>query len=235
MGRVRRRSVAILGTAPGWQHGAARYWQPGWEVWGLNAMWQILPRTRWGISVDRYFELHGRTRLTNSRRPPDHWRQLAALEMPVYYLRGKAPSPRAVKFPLARVRRAFGGINYFACTFAYQIAFALVEGFTRIELYGAPLVGAREALVEQPCVAYWLGVAAGRGVQVHVEHAAKAGLLLHPYRYADQDARERRHTYGYAMAVYRDLSHWLLSEEARLWPDGPSFARDGRVKTEGGD
>lgn len=203
--------VAIVGMAAGWSEAFAT--PSDVEVWGINdgyLLWtpkQIARASRW-------FELHGDTPLTRSRREPDHWDRLAALTIPVYTFFDLPTVPTAIRFPLDAALSH--GRDYFACTMAYQIALALAEGATMIGLYGIPLTGAREALVERPCVEWWLGYAAGKGVEVRIGHVYSNGLGQQPYRYALEDIEERTHTYRIVVSHAAHVDPWLTAEEARL-------------------
>lgn len=201
--------VAIVGHAQGWD--AAPFEDPTWDVWGLNDGYLLYPEGR----ITRWFELHGDTPLTRSRRPPDHFERLGTLGIPVYYLTGDPPCASAVKYPLEAAIAV--GRDYFACTNAYQIALALHEGATEIALFGAPLQANREVVVERPCVAWWLGLAEGRGVRVTVNNGDRTiGLLQHPFRYAFDDESERLSVYGESLRVGQSLGSWLLAEASRL-------------------
>ena len=91
---------------------------------------------------------------------------------------GEVPSP--ARYPLARVQEA-GMRRYFSCTFAYQVALAVLEGFEELGLWGVQLhLGSpRERLVERRCVDYWLGYAEGRGLRVSQD----SGLAWQPHLY----------------------------------------------------
>ena len=206
-------NVAILGMAPGFEQ-AFEASPPYTEYWGLNDLYlrlspaQLKKMTRW-------FELHPDTPLTRARRSPDHWASVAALHVPVYRFSPQASIPSGRVFPLEQAIAA--GRDYFACTMAYQIALALSEGVTRLGLYGTPLCGTlREALVERPCVEWWLGLAEGRGVEVIIAHDEMMGLGRHPYRYADQDEDERLATYEYCWQHQMHGLNWLIQETERL-------------------
>lgn len=99
--------------------------------------------------------------------------------------------PSAVAYPLAAVEARWG--KYFTCTFAYQIALALHEGFGRIGLYGIELKYGtpRERSVEWACVSYWIGLCRGLGVTVDLPPATTLGT--HPYRYGVEYDAEKAH------------------------------------------
>ena len=202
--------VALVGTAAGCEE--APYGDPAWEVWGLNDGYKKFPQP---VQADRWFELHGDTPITRQRRDPDHWERLAALDIPVYTFHTLPSVPKATLFPLEQAfshRR-----DYFASTLAWQIALALAEGFTTIGLYGTPLIYGREAIVERPCVEWWLGYAQGKGISVIVHHWEQHGLSRQPYRYAgDYDRREREFTYAAVAAHAETVRGWLPTEDDRL-------------------
>lgn len=205
--------VAIFGTAQGWQE--TPFNDPSYEIWGLNDSYELLSDSQLR-RISRWFELHGDTALTRSRRPTEHWQRLSALGergVPVYTLFDLPEVVAAIRLdlvPLVAIK------DYFACTCAYQIALAICEGATTIELYGTPFLGPREALVERPCVEWWLGFADGKGVTTKVHHDYTHGLGRHSYRYAADDPNERLDVLRF-VKYERDLaSAWLQSEEVRL-------------------
>lgn len=202
--------VAILGTASGWE--MAPFEDPSFDIWGLNDLYQQLDPSQLAC-VRRWFELHPDTESTAARRPANHWKNLAQLGIPVYTF-SDVPVPSAVRFPLDLAISA--GREYFACTMAYQIALAIAEGADTINLYGIVLCGTlREAVVERPCVEWWLGLAEGRGVSVSVCHPYPYGLGRHRYRYALDDHDERSDVRVYCCAHYDRAFEWLLAEAIR--------------------
>ena len=201
--------VALIGSAPGWAQ--ALELDDSWAIWCLNEQYRLSEELT--SRATRWFELHGDTPLTRARRPADHWERLDALQIPVYTLYDLPRIRNAVDFPIEEVAAIQ---DYFACTFAYQIGLALLEGVKELRLYGTPLVGAREALVERPCVEWWLGYAAGLGVQVSIHHASPYGLGKQPYRYAYNDQPERYLAYRFAYAHHEDAERWMHYEEMRL-------------------
>jgi len=204
--------IAILGNAPGFER--APWQNPAWEMWALNDAYLSLAPAHMG-RVTRWFELHQNTALTQHRRPANHWLTLAALGIPVYTFARLPRIEHQVLYPLEAIERAMPRA-YFACTFSYQIALALFEGATAIGLYGTPLVGNREALVERPCVEWWLGYAEGKGVTIHVDHNESEGLMTHEYQYAKDDPHERMTTFHYVLQHQRYLTDWLMREACRL-------------------
>jgi hypothetical protein len=199
------KKIAILGTAGGWQD--APFNDDSWELWGLNTLYKQLSPAQLS-RFSRWFELHGDTPITRLRRPDDHWASLEALKVPVYTFHELPTITRVVKFPIQTAIDQ--GKDYFACTMCYQVALALSEGVTELALYGISLTTAREALVERPCLEWWLGLAEGRGVRVTITKSAEHGLGTHQWRYAFDDQEERTDTYLYVYEYYIGVMKWLI-------------------------
>lgn len=200
--------LALVGAGAGWR--GALDLDDSWEIWSCNQLYK-LP----GLEgkATRWWEIHGYTPLTKARRPADHWDRLNDLGIPVYTLFSLPGVWRAERLdiePLVAIK------DYFACTFAYQIALGLTQGLTELRLYGVPLIGDREALVEAKCVDWWLGYAEGRGVTVEVHHDSDYGLNKQPYRYAYNDQAERYLAYRFAYSHHLQVEQWLHYEEMRL-------------------
>lgn len=213
--------VALIGShGESWRQ--ALTLDESWEVWGLNEQYRLGDGTAFAQRATRWFELHGQTPLTNARRPANHWERLAALNIPVYMLFDLPGIKTAVQFPIEQAA-AIG--DYFSCTFCYQIALALIEGVTELRLYGTPLIGAREALVERPCVEWWLGYAQANGVEVTILHDSPFGLGKQPYRYAFNDQSERYLAYRFTYAHHADVEEWIHYEEMRLRVKRPWWSK----------
>ena len=224
---MREKRVAILGSATGWREA---FKDTDREIWALNDMYMARDNDgamlEHAAHITRWFELHGDTPITRSRRHEDHWRIIDNLNIPVYTLHD-VPVRQKVSYPI-EAATAVANRAYFACTTSYQIALALSEDFTSIDLYGICLTSTREALVERPCVEWWLGLAEGRGVKVSVNHPWNYGLGRHLYRYALDDDEERRDTYAFATMHTQQALPWLIAETKRLnlTPDPVDYGKD---------
>ena len=75
--------------------------------------------------------------------------------------------PMSKRFPLDEMKDYFTGAEwYFTTTVAYAIAYAIYAGYKRIEVYGVEMETNTEYAHQRPCVAYWCGVAYGKGIEV---------------------------------------------------------------------
>jgi hypothetical protein len=187
----RKRTVIIADGAIGGARHNPLYEQffsdPDAELWGMNMLFTACPWwTRW-------FEIH----VDYLSDAPVLYQQFLARDhsRPVYMVRREPTVPSSVAFPLADVVRGVSGA-YFTSTRAYMLALAVYEGFERIVCIGTGERQPERSLRSTRNVAYWLGVAAGRGIEVVqdwsegalVSYAGDAPGLLYGYRLTLADA-----------------------------------------------
>lgn len=164
------KTVWILGQAPNLS--AVPVPSPGTEVWCAN-QWKMYRRLSGGAVTDHYtrwFNLHPPEWIRNiSRR---EWKRLTHLDgtRPVYLQEATADVPGSVKFPREQIQEYFGSksqpFRYFTLSAGWLIAFALFEGFERIELHGFELRQAHRYEFERPCFFWWTREARSNGVEV---------------------------------------------------------------------
>lgn len=200
----RRRKVAICGS------GGVRQmpWEdPTYECWSLNNFWQTSRDRAGRIAASRWFEQHQIVPDVTGPRAGQiiqnahdmQW--IRECPVPLYTTEPFPENPRAVVWPVAAMARKYR--HYFTCTFAYQICQAIDEGFEEIRVCGLELVlgSKREATVEAACVAYWLGLAEGRGIRLDITRSLAHNLdakgypdpqflLYHPFHYGHDYWRE---------------------------------------------
>lgn len=150
------RSIAIMGSGP--SRAEAPWKDRRWEFWGLGRFWRWMPR--W----DLWFEMH-----QLSASSADEVRALQhTVKVPIYMPRRYPRIPLSRRYPLEAV--SAGHVKLFTCTFCYELALAIHQRVDRIGLFGVDLHGGspRERTVERLGVAYWVGVARGRGITVEI-------------------------------------------------------------------
>ena len=115
-------------------------------------------------------------------------------------------------FPLELIRARFGDRDYFTCTMCYQVALALVQGYTTIGLWGMELWqgSSRERTCELRGLEFWLGVAKGMGVEIVLPDYSC--LIQHPLLYGVDYAEEGALARGEVLGIVREWQH----EEAAL-------------------
>lgn len=204
----RRRKLVIYGNGHGRQEAREKLNDPAWEVWALNL---IPPFDAAGlVRADIWWDIHERKAQTAA-----DLRWIAAMPRPIYVPPDLLDAgPTCVRFPVERIEAALG-TNYWSCTFSYQIALALVEGFTDIGLYGVELAYGtrRERTVEWASVSYWMGFAEARGVRFHLPAVTRLGT--HPYRYGLEYAEEIDDVDGYLRAAEDEERQELAQLDAR--------------------
>lgn len=155
------KKVAIIGATDSCKD--APFDDPSWEIWGCNSLWKLCRDSSQQFRADRWFELH-----PMSVQTEEELIAIRVCPVPIYTLTDESSwAPNSVVFPILDILKRFP-YRYFTCTFAYQIALALHEGFSEIGLYGVDLSfgTARERVVEKACVEFWAGVACGVGVNI---------------------------------------------------------------------
>lgn len=103
-------------------------------------------------------------------------------ETPVFMADEYDDVPMSRRFPLEEMKDYFKGAEwYFTNTVAYAIAYAVYAGYKRIEVYGVEMETNTEYAHQRPCVAYWCGVAVGKGVEVDFHSPKFFKSLLYGY------------------------------------------------------
>lgn len=133
------------------------------EVWVIGGSYHKFPLER----ITRIYELHPRWMLADPAYNPGHleWLENEKPEHIRVVGYDDYPLQGALAF-CGNVRRGDGPNPYFTSSIDFLIAAALLEGFGRIELYGLDMGTSTEHKYQLPGASFWLGLAAGRGVEV---------------------------------------------------------------------
>lgn len=189
----------------------------GVELWLANSPTTTLLRcpramTQW----TRWFNLHSKQHILGTYPSAYHYFQNKAEGRPIYLLKQQPDVPTSIAFPYKQIQDFFavdGKPNrYFTCSITWLIAFAIFEGFERIELWGFELRDTKPGSAfawERPCVAYWIKQAQDHGVEVFYQCAIsklyEAGKMIpgDPTEYKDK-------LYGFSTKPEPD---WDLEKE----------------------
>jgi len=87
--------------------------------------------------------------------------------LPVYCTRKFDDIPSSLEYPLNEVRQFFG-TDYFGNSLDYMIALAIYQGYDVINTYGLNMSQGSKYIYEKPSTTFWLGIALGRGIEVHL-------------------------------------------------------------------
>lgn len=168
-----KEKVAIIGFTP--SKANAPWGDPNYEFWGLNALYvhqAEIPLDRF----TRWFDVHEMKAVTEERLT-----EYRKLPCPVYLQEVVPGMPHSVRFPKDEIEARFG--TYFTNSISWEIAFALLMGFTTIEVYGVDMAQDSEYRGQRPNVEYFLGVARGMGVEVKVAETSDLLHATHQYGY----------------------------------------------------
>ena len=181
------KSVYILGSGDsGWGF-QNRAFPEGSEVWGVNNMPIKHPSVPW----TRIFEVHkfslkGDTWLRKGQEMfrdlsvNDYVDKLNASGIPIYVLpHEECPFENAVVIPLDTLTKTYR--YFFSTTLSYELALALEEGFTHIDLLGVDMTLSSEYRDQRPSVTYFIGLAEGRGVKVSLPETSP--IVKNDYAY----------------------------------------------------
>lgn len=179
----KRTGVVIMAFGPTSKDVTLFQHDPSWEIWGLNnGYYNATAYDASGVlRADRWFEIH-----EMHAQPSDDLIWMNKCPVPLYVAdlaktREYGPMPNAVQFPRERLQQEIGIGAWWACTFAYQIALAIQEGFTKIALLGMEFGSPREWVMERPNVLWWSAYAAGRGIEIVIPKDST--FMQHPYAY----------------------------------------------------
>lgn len=184
----------------------------GVEVWLSNSPTTTLIRCPRAINYwTRWFNLHSVKHMKGAYPAGYSYYGTKAEGRPVYFLKVQPDVPTSIAFPREKIQAAFatkkGPNRYFTCSVAWLIAFAILEGFERIELWGFELRDSKLYYkLERPCVFYWIKQARDRGIEVTYQ----AAIEKIPFEPGDPDDHKGP-LYGYSTKPEPD---WDLETES---------------------
>lgn len=128
------------------------------ETWGLNRVYQMTKRRLDKLFFFDSVHIFGIDNLNRTGAEIITKDMIPGLE-------------KCTPYPLWEIIDQFK-TDYFTCTVAYMIAYAIYTGVERITMYGIDMATDKEYLTAQrPCVEHWVGFARGRGIQI----------IIHPW------------------------------------------------------
>jgi hypothetical protein len=183
------------------------------EFWGVNNLYGVaLP----GAKFTRWFEIHNIWFDNNikkllrrgdndfrGQKVEEYMKGLAALNIPIY-MQQFWPDlvPNSVQYPLAEMLNYFAvekglgrDARYLTNTISLEIALAIYEGFKDIHVYGVDMSVGTEYEKQRPSCEFWLGLAKGMGINIHVPDEA--------------DLMKTRFIYGFEEPLQNEFSKKL--------------------------
>lgn len=168
------KTVRIYGAARNVREAPIKQPDDNVEVWLYNSPTTTLLRCPRAINEwTRWFNLHSKHHILSTYPSAWSYYQDKAAGRPIYLLKAHSDIPTSITFPREAIQQFFatskGPNRYFTCSVCWLIAFAILEKFERIELWGFELRDTKPGSVfawERPCFAYWVQQAKLHGVDV---------------------------------------------------------------------
>jgi hypothetical protein len=189
---------AIVGYTPTCLEAVPLLDDPEWEVWGMNNLHLQPTFADKAAKFDAWFDLHPVAEVKKDE-PHVAWLARGADGVPVWTWDTHPDWPTTRAFPVHEVLARFPA--YFTNTVSWQLAWALMrlmthspdgnrapEGST-IAVFGIDMATGSEYAAQRPSVEYFLGLAAGLGVNVVLPE--RSDLLKSAVLYGEADTGMR--------------------------------------------
>ena len=158
--------IAIVGTASS-SIGYAPWSEPDTEIWAVSSIIKLWAKLM--PLVDVFFELH-----ENFEQLRPEFLPWAIENQPKIYMCEEHPDlDNSIAYPREQMEKQFA--RYFTSSVAYMLALAISEIPDCIGIYGVDMATAGEYYDQRPCCEFFLGVAAGMGIDVEIP---KSSALL---------------------------------------------------------
>jgi hypothetical protein len=151
------------------------------DVWVFNEAM----KEDWCSYATGVFQIHKPViwRSATNRNDPNHYEWLKSGDTPTIFMQDEYEDvPQSERFPLDEMKEMFPR-SYFTSSPAFAIALAIYKGYERIELYGVEMETNTEYAHQRTGVAYWIGYAEAKGIEV--EHISKGFWDAPLYAYED--------------------------------------------------
>lgn len=198
----KRNKVAIVGFADSYKEGP--YNDNTWDVWGLNSLWEVLPR--W----DLWFEIHDKEifawhtnkeigyGLTRDGKP--YVEGLTNIGVPVFMTQSYPEIPNSVAYPMDYMVKKYGnlflgpigaeGFRYWTNSISMMIAIAIDYGYPEIGIWGVDMATTVEYMQQRPSCEFFVGVAAGLGRKIFLP--ATCDLLKTRFIYGFEEEKKNQ-------------------------------------------
>jgi hypothetical protein len=189
------KKLAIVGAEP-LTRSNAPFDDKTFDIWAISN-WAAAP---WMLRSDAVIELHKPKLYMNHPKDATYWDWLQTTKIPVYMQAVDSRIKSSVEYPLAEIMAMVNvstngeSAKVLNSSIAYAIALAVHHGYEYIEVYGVEMSNSSEYRSQQPVFMFWVGFAAGMGVELHIN--CTQALLLQPlYGYEDMLNNEKLHGY----------------------------------------
>jgi hypothetical protein len=163
-----KKSVAIVGGGEATAQ-FAPFDDPEWEIWGLA--WHTAALKRYNLLFDIHhpsfkndhpYRLH-----YNSHKNQKYLDKVNASSVPVICApEALGTFKNGIAFPLKEVQASFPKRDFLECTISYMLAYAILNGYERIGLWGCHFTGKEEYQCQLPSATWLLGYAEAKGIEI---------------------------------------------------------------------
>lgn len=174
--------LAIVGWASSTRD-LAPFDDPSFDIWGCNEIAQFV-----GQRATLNFQLHNAAEIKRKASVgyDKRMEMVVNAPYPTMVQPSMAHMPNTVEFPFDDIRAKYG--DFFTSSIAWMLVYALDLGYDEIHIYGVDMAAEDEYSHQRPCLAYWIGVGRGMGVDIILpEHNS---LLVAPYLYAVEEPQD---------------------------------------------
>ena len=176
--------LVILGSHPG-TRSEFDFDRTDCDVWVFNEAAQ----KDWVKRADAVFQIHAPVIWRNpaNRNDAGHYEWLTSGNTPSIYMQEDYDEvPQARRYPREEIRDALlsnfnGGQEYYTSSPAYGVALGIYLGYDRIEIYGVEMETDTEYRFQRDGIAFWIGVAVGKGVDIHLHSKQLLQAPLYGY------------------------------------------------------
>lgn len=164
-----------------------------YDLWVLNAAHRQIPEIS---RPSLWFQIHKRGSGHGHIDDPDHvefLKSFAGCPILMQEVHGEFPASEVYPIEDLDYLQPPRG-RYFTNTVDFMIALAIHEGYPDIYLFGVDMISDedREFDVNRPSVSWYLGIAHGRGIDIHLPDSSALLIADHVYAYEDPPVENKR-------------------------------------------
>jgi hypothetical protein len=192
------KKIAIVGFTG--SRNEAPWGEDGWDIWPCNNLWKFIPDTWTAL-----FDLHDDDTIKSDE---DHEKFLRGETVkkadgtetslngrPVFVWKPRPEWPTSVAFPREAMLDGLAQMGvpaYFTNSISWLVAFALMQNPTDLHIYGVDMAQGgdsdSEYASQRPSCEFFLGLAAGAGVKIHVPQTSDLLKCTVMYGWGDDSA-----------------------------------------------
>lgn len=141
-----------------------------WQIWSPALYWNDIPR------LDVGFEMHRQEIIEATQ---GYMEFLKNPPIPVF-MRDQVTYPKSKPYPYGKAVKLLGR-EYFASSFGFMLAKAILDGADEIGIWGVDLTLDSEYAYQRPNAEYMIGIARAKGIKVYIPEKSALCKFNHVY------------------------------------------------------